>query len=160
MAHVLPPSDEMLNLVAELRADGKTWEAISKQINREPRTLRRWRIKYRDRWDPIQVRAERHVATEGECESVLVLRVLLRSKDEKTRWHAAKSLIALRLELGKLDLRRSLASPDAKLSPEIAYLTQLQGCSDAELSTMLQDLERRSPAELPALPADPVVGPE
>lgn len=154
MAHVLPPSDEMLNLVAELRAEGKTWEAIAQQINRAPRTLRRWRIKYQDRWEPIQVRAERHTAREGECESVLVLRMLLRSKDEKVRWHAAKTLLSLRVDLGKLDIKRPPPTPGTALSPELIFLTQMQGRPDAELDAILDNLEPLPVTEVPALEAD------
>jgi hypothetical protein len=159
MAHVLPPTDDMLHLIAEMRAEGKGWEAIAARVNRCERTVRRWRTRYRDRWESIQVRAERHVATEAECESVLALRGLLRSKDEKTRWHAAKTLLSLRVELGKLEFRKPPGQDTAPPSAELQFLMHIQGRSNEELDALDASLRSLPDAEAPEHPADAGAGP-
>jgi len=150
MAGVLPPTDEMLYFIAELRADGKSWEAIARQLRKAPRTIRRWRTRYLDRWLPLQVRAERHMANESECESVLVLRNQLRSKDDKLSSLAARALIALRLDLARIDARKPPDPPASRVSPELLHLfTGLDGHSNAELDSIIELIQPRTPAEAP-----------
>ena len=140
MSSATPPSEDMLNFVAELRAEGLSWDRVAARIKRNPRTLRKWRNKYADRWKLASAQAERGMAAEAECESVIVLRRLLRSIDEKVRWHAAKSLIALRLDLGKLDSKAPQAEAPRQ-SPELTRLfTFLDGHPDAELQAIVADL--------------------
>ena len=74
MSRVSPPSEDMLNFVAELRAEGLSWDKVAARIKRNPRTLRKWRNKYVDRWKLASAQAERGMASEAECESVIVLR--------------------------------------------------------------------------------------
>ena len=42
MSSATPPSEDMLNFVAELRAEGLSWDRVAARIKRNPRTLRKW----------------------------------------------------------------------------------------------------------------------
>jgi hypothetical protein len=111
-----PPSPHCLTLAAELRIGGSTWEAIAARLRRSPETVRRWPREYPDHWRQATSEAERRLAAEAEAEAVVILRQLLCSADDKLRWHAAKDLIRLRVELARLDLRRSRAAEKATTS--------------------------------------------
>lgn len=154
MAANKPPPDRLLNLAAELRAGGASWESIAAKLKRVPSTIRRWANKYRDRWFHALLHAERHLVAGAGGESVNVLRLLLRSKDPMVCWHAARCLIGLRVELGKLDARTRSAGPPPESSPEPdPILSFLSRCSDDELSAFLESLRRALARK--ALPVGP-----
>ena len=135
-----PPSDDLFARAAETRALGLTWEAVAKEVNRAARTVRRWPLKYADRWSAALLQAERHLAAQADSESVLTLRRLLMSDDEWVRWHAAKCLIARRLERDKLE-RKSPAAPPIPLTSEATRLIAfLDGHSDEQLASIITDL--------------------
>ena len=80
-----------------------------------------------------------------------MLRTLLRDGDSKIRWHAAKAIVSMRIELGKLDLRalaHAASGPTefdkAKLAVEL-----LEGSSDEEF-TRLATMEYERQAQLAA----------
>ena len=100
-----PPDDERIVQAAELRIQNFDWIVVGKKLKRATNTVRRWPLKYPDRWRNAMHLAERRFAIDGEAESRVVLRALLRHKNSKMRWHAAKSLVAPRLELAKIDVR-------------------------------------------------------
>jgi len=146
-----PPSDDLFARAAEVRAAGATWEAVGEEVGRAARTVRRWPRMYADRWFAAFIQAERNMASQADCESVLTLRRLLLSHDEKVRWHAAKALIARRIERDKISLKtpaqpqRALSSAAAEI---IAYLDELP---DAELADIAAIAVEEDP--LPATPA-------
>ena len=84
-------------------------------------------------------RAERRLFVDTQGEAVLTLRTLLRDKDSKIRWHAAKSLVGMRLELGKLDLRAiASAPPGAALDKSQVLRELLENYSDEHLEQLAQ----------------------
>jgi hypothetical protein len=135
-----PPSVELLAHAAELRAAGATWETVAKQVQRAVRTVSGWPRKYADRWTTALVQAERLLAAQSDCESVLTLRKLLLSDDERVRWHAAKCLIARRVERDKLALKAPPASPTPLTSEAARLIAFLDGQPDEELATIVADL--------------------
>jgi hypothetical protein len=142
------PSDELFARAAETRALGLTWESVAKEVNRAARTVRRWPIKYADQWAAALLRAERHLAAHADGESVLTLRKLLLSDDERIRWHAAKCLIARRIERDKIE-RKSPAVPPIPLTSDATRLIAfLDGHSDEELAAIV------NLAQLPAAATD------
>lgn len=142
MARNKPPSDAVLTRAAELRAGGSTWEAVAAKLRRSPETVRKWPTTYPDRWRTVLHHAERRLLTDTGAESVLILRQLLRSKDDKIKWHAAKSLLALRIEFAKLDARAAAAEalppPDSDTARLVAFL---EGRPDDELERLVADLQ-------------------
>jgi hypothetical protein len=137
-----PPSDDLFARAAELRASGATWEAVAKEVHRVSRTVSGWPRKYADRWTAALLQAERRMAVQSDCESVLTLRKLLVSQDEKVRWHAAKCLVARRLERDKIQLK-SPSTTSPSLSSEAARLIAfLDGQSDEQLSAIIASLDQ------------------
>ncbi len=135
-----PPSDELFARAAELRATGATWETVAREVNRVERTVRGWQRKYAERWAAALVQAERLMAAQSDCESVLTLRKLLLSQDERVRWHAAKCLIARRVERDKLALKTPPASHPPLTSEAARLIAFLDGHPDEELAAIVADL--------------------
>jgi hypothetical protein len=129
-----PPSDELLHRAAELRAAGATWETVAREVKRSVRAVYYWPRRYAERWTDALTRAERLMTAQADCESVRTLRGLLVSKDETVRWHAAKILIARRIDRDKIELKNP-QSTQRPLGSEAAQLIAfLDGHSDEELS--------------------------
>lgn len=100
-----PPSDDLLQEAVELRMGGCKWEVVAEKVKRAFNTVRKWPVRYAERWEAAVERAERRLSLDSNAESVLVLRNMLRADDLKMRWQAAKTLVGLRVDLGKLGLR-------------------------------------------------------
>lgn len=154
-----PPSHRCLTLAAEMRMGGSTWEAIAARLRRSPETVRKWPREYPDLWRLVTSEAERRLATEAEGEAVVVLRQLLGSDDAKIRWHAAKALVRLRVELTRLELRRLAKSADQPTRRgAVPPPAQPPGTVTIEqVAQMLRDKLHRAPDGEPA-PADPPAG--
>ena len=100
-----PPSDDLLQEAVEWRIGGCKWEIVAQKVKRAFNTVRKWPVRYAERWEAAVERAERRLSLDSNAESVLVLRNMLRADDLKMRWQAAKTLVGLRVDLGKLGLR-------------------------------------------------------
>jgi hypothetical protein len=144
------PSDELLNQAAELRAGGAKWETVAAQLHRSADTVRKWPREYAGRWKAALHEAERRLVFDAAAESVLVLRTLLRSDDEKVRRDAARSLTDLKLDLAKIDL--SARDPEAQpLGSEAARLIAfLDGHPDDELAALTANVFPALAAHQPA----------
>lgn len=149
-----PPPDDVLLAAVELRIGGCKWEFIAERLHRSAETVRKWPVRYADRWQAAMHRAERRLFVDTQGEAALTLRTLLRDKDSKIRWHAAKSLLGMRLELGKLDLRAGAQTPQAGQINEAQVLRKvLMGYSDEQLEQLaLAGFEQA--AKLPANPEE------
>ncbi len=91
------PSTEMLRLLAaavELRAAGKSWEAVAERLGRAAATCRCWPKRFRCAWDDLYEAAESKQMAEGRAEATSVLRTQLRLEDTKEKRDAAKALLA------------------------------------------------------------------
>jgi len=146
-----PPCNELFAHAAELRAAGISWPNIAKEVCRHERTVRGWQRKYAERWAEALRLAERLMTAQADCESVRTLRGLLMSKDEKVRWHAAKALIARRVDRDKLELKAPPTTRPALSSDAARLIAFLDGVPDAELTAIIAEA---SPVRaLPAAPA-------
>ena len=106
--------------------------------NRSAETGRRWPTAYPDRWQSLLHAAERRLVCEAGAESVLILRQLLRSADEKIRRDAARLLVNLRLELAKLDFKAAAKSPAGHTSDAARLLAHLlETHSDEHLAQLV-----------------------
>lgn len=160
--HNTPPSAAAFARAAELRAAGHNWETVGEAVHRAARSVRRWPRKYPEQWLAALRAAELRIAAEAGGESLLVLRQLLRSKDDKMRWHAAKSLVHVHLEREKLDLKaRAVArqsSPESKSEVQL-LVALLEGNSDEHLAHIVAPELALPPATVPVDPAGPPHGP-
>jgi hypothetical protein len=141
---------ELFARAAELRAAGASWPTIAREVHRSERIVRGWQRNYAQRWADALVQAERRLTAQSDCESVHTLRGLLLSADEKIRWHAAKALIARRIDHQKIELKTPPPSQPAHSSAAAELLILLDGLPDAELTAIAAISE---PAELPEAPA-------
>jgi hypothetical protein len=164
MAHAnQPPSDDLLQAAVEWRIGGLKWEAVAEKVRRAASTVRRWPLRYPERWEAAVERAEKRLTVDSNAESVFVLRNMLRADDPKWRWYAAKTLVGLRIELGKLGLRTLAArtaagaSPDPALDTDYQTFCLLNRKSDQELADMAQALGFIPPN---SVAAQPVLEPE
>ena len=151
-----PPSDDLLARAAELRAGGLSWEAVAAKIGRAADTVRRWPTQYPDRWQAVLHAAERRLVSEAGAESVLVLRQLLRSDDEKVRRDAARFLVYLRLELAKLDQKTPAPTSPPLTSDAARLVAFLEGHTDEELEQFIAERERPRPGRVHDQPDDVV----
>jgi hypothetical protein len=157
------PSPTLLGLLAvaaEMRVNGKSWAAVAARVQRSPETCRKWPREYPDAWRRLYREAEEHLIADAAAESVVVLRSLLRSEDERTRRDVARFLATLRLNLRKLEGKqpRPAATPDNDAARILAYLEDLD---DAQIQSLRAELLARQlpydggPAAAPADPAGP-----
>jgi hypothetical protein len=146
MPRYQPPSDDVLARAAEVRAAGAAWQAVGEEVGRAARTVRRWPRLYADRWTAAYIEAERVLAALADSESVLTLRKLLVSRDEKIRWHAAKALIGRRIDRAKIELKSPPPTQPALSSDAARYIAFLDGHSDEELDAIIAELPDRSAA--------------
>jgi hypothetical protein len=84
----------LLAAAADLRAAGKSWEAVAANLSRAADTCRRWPARFRAAWDDLYRVAERNQITEARAEATAVLRTQLRLEDTKEKRDAAKALLA------------------------------------------------------------------
>ena len=87
-----PPSDKLLFEAVELRIAGLKWEIVAEKLNRAFDTIRKWPMRYPDRWQAAIERAEQRLTIDSNAESVVVLRNMLRDDDIRMRWHAANGI--------------------------------------------------------------------
>jgi RNA polymerase-interacting CarD/CdnL/TRCF family regulator len=139
------PSAELLDLIevaAELRTLGKSWETVATTVGRSARTVRGWPRAYPDAWRQAYRDAEEQLVVEAAAESVLVLRNLLRSEDDKVRRDAARQLLSFRLELAKLEGKANAAKKPSSAEAEriAAFLSERD---DDEVQSLVDDLLSR-----------------
>ena len=144
-----PPSDALFAKAAEIRAMGLSWESVAKEVKRAVRTVYYWPQRYAERWAAALLQAERNLAAHADGESVLTLRRLLMSDDERIRWHAAKCLIARRIERDKIERKFPAVLPTPLTSDATRLIAFLDGHSDEELAAIVADF-----AQLPAAATD------
>jgi hypothetical protein len=106
-----PPSDTLLALAAEARAEGGNWVAAGERAGRSARTVRRWPLMYPERWREAMRVAARRAVDDAAAESVFVLRQLVRDKNKKLSLKAAWYLLHQRLEQNRIELQAAALLP-------------------------------------------------
>lgn len=145
MAAPRSPSDDQLARAAELRAAGSSWDIVAAKLHRAVDTVRRWPCLDPKRWQSALHAAEHRLLAEVGAESVLVLRALLRSNDDKVRRDAARTLVELRLELAQRDSTTSADAAPPLTSAARDLVAFLEGHSDEELARLAANLFPGSP---------------
>jgi hypothetical protein len=132
---------------AELRVGGLSWEAVGERLRRSPETCRHWPLNYPEQWQALYRAAEERVINEAGAEAVLVLRQLLRSKDEKVCRDVAKLLATMRMELRALKSKvagKAAELPQSDAERVAAFLTGQSAESINEIVEELLDQRRHS----------------
>lgn len=154
MSHT-PPDEVVLARAADLRAAGLNWDAVAARLLRPADELREWPTLRPAEWQAALHAAERRLVAEASAESVLILRQLLRSEDEKVRRDAAKFLVDLRLELAKLD-RPSDPTPPVT-SDTARFVAFLEGHTHEQLAELVAACRPEIPGDGGTV-AEPVAG--
>jgi hypothetical protein len=130
-----PRTRQDLQIAAELRAAGASWDTIAAQLHRQPTLLARWARFYVDEWQRMLAEAEQRQARQENAESRSAIRSLLRSKELKTRLDAAGNLARQLLDEKKetTEVPADLFSNPAALN---AYVEKL---SEEELDRFINE---------------------
>jgi Homeodomain-like domain len=120
-----------MEIAADLRAQGATWQTIALKLGRHLALVQRWTKQYREEWDRLYQEAEQRLTRLAGNESRAVLRELLRSKRTKVRLAAAEMLSRLRMQE---KAKEPPVSPYGDLAIVVAAAEQM---SDEELAEYL-----------------------
>jgi HEAT repeat protein len=135
-----PPDAAVLARAAELRSTGFSWDTVAARLLCPADEAREWPLLYSTEWQSALHAAERRLVAEASAESVLILRQLLRSEDEKVRRDAARSLIDLRLEQMKHD--RPAEPPPPVTSDTARFVAFLEGHTHEQLAELVAACRR------------------
>jgi hypothetical protein len=125
----------LLAAAVEMKAAGASWEQIADRVGRRPDTCRRWPARYPHDWRRLFRVAERQLIAEAGAESVLMLRQLLRSDDDKVRRDAARALVTLR------ERQRLAEEAPGEPTDDPGRVTAfLEGMNDVELCAIADEL--------------------
>jgi len=143
-----PPSEELLFEAVELRSAGFGWEAVAEKLHRAVETVRKWPLRYAERWQAAIDKSEMRHAVDTQAESIVILRSLARaSPDDKVRYQCAKRLLDQRLGLGKLQIQaHAHTSHEASLDKSQVFRELLQRYSDVELAQFAEAERERTAA--------------
>ena len=130
-----------MEMAAELRAVGATWDTIGEQLVRQPTLLIRWTRVYREDWERYRHSAERRLARLTSDESRSVLRELLRNTSSRVRRMAADKFTRLRLE------QKAKETPPDLHVEHLAYIAYLEEMSDEQLEQYLAEFVARTQVE-------------
>ena len=116
---MLPKKPHLFDLVvkaADLRARGVSWSAVAMKVGRKMDTVEEWPKRYPELWQ--QALAEGRVASASETasEAGVVLRLLLRSQDEKIKRDAVR--LSLEFEARALERTQPAAERDDEDTPD------------------------------------------
>jgi hypothetical protein len=92
-----PQTRRDLEIAAELRAAGASWDTAAAVLHRQPHLLSRWSRVYFEEWQRLLAQAEERQA-HTDAESRSALRKRLQSRDANTRVEAATNLMQQRLD--------------------------------------------------------------
>jgi transposase len=146
--------DSRIALAATLRAGAASWADVAAKVGRSEDRVRRWPQKYRDAWARHFRTAESHFLAEVAVEARQVLRLLLRSKDEKTQLRATFNMLKVRQ--AERDREFAVLPPHEPIDPEVSsFVNELRNLGDEEIEQMLR--QALSTVEQPA-PAGPISG--
>ena len=84
-----------LELAAELRAAGASWDTAAALLHRQPHVLSRWSRVYLEDWERLLAQAEKRQAKDG-ADARTALRKQLQSRDAKIRIAAASQFVQQR----------------------------------------------------------------
>jgi hypothetical protein len=151
-------NDEMKNLLAQaaaLRASGTSWKKVAATLNRDLNTVLHWPQRYPDEWARYLRLAEDHLTADAFGESIMSLRHLMRSENEKSRLAASVAVVKMRTEQRKLEVMqsRSTARPAGGKPQELSTEgQQIAAVLDGMSMEQMQETFKRGIAALAGNP--------
>jgi hypothetical protein len=147
-------SGKLMAQVAELRAAGLSWEAISTTVHLPASELEEWPRLYRGKWNRHVSAAERQLIALATYEAVVALRCQLRGKDQKGSREAAHKLIQLRVLMdrqrkGKRPVARSRGEA-VPTTPREQFAQSLRNLTDSDIESLFQEFGGLSDVAVPA----------
>ncbi len=137
----------LIKAAADLRAGGASWAKVGERLNREPDTCRDWPRRYPAAWRRAYRAAEDLFTEEAGAEAKTMLRLFMRSKNEKIGLAAAHALHRAR-ENRRAEEDRAERAARAEADPARAealriaeYLTRL---TDAQTDAVVEELVQRT----------------
>jgi len=124
-----------MEIAADLRAQGATWQTIALKLGRQMALLHRWVKVYAAEWERLFREVEERLSREANNESRTVLRELLRNPEPKVRLAAAERLARIRLQEKK-------AEPPNPRTDVAALVAAADEMSDEELEEYLAKYAR------------------
>lgn len=129
-----------MDLAAELRAAGATWETIAGQLDRHPNHVSRWPRVYSKEWDGMLILAGQRLSRRGDEPWRATLRELLRSPNPKVRVSAARQYTE--------QLRRERAEgKSGSLLDAVMLVEAVDKMTDEELDEMMNSFMSKMSAD-------------
>jgi hypothetical protein len=160
------PSAELLSqmqLAAELKAAGNSWEAVGRRLERSPETCRRWQDRFPNDWIRLLRAAQRRLLDEAGNEALFILRDLSRTSTPPVRASVGKFLAGTMWKVIAVEQVASTPTPaDAAILEKYRDAIELlESMTDEQAKQFVLEQVTRHRAEmLPALPGpDPGAGP-
>ncbi len=100
-----PPSAQKIKRAVEMRIGGSTWELVAGRLGCSTETVRKWPLRYADRWQAAWHEAECRLAERSRSDSTRALRTLLNDPNSHVRFRAARALLYEQIDRLKLRLR-------------------------------------------------------
>jgi hypothetical protein len=147
---MLPKKPHLFDLIvkaADLRARGVSWAAVAAKVGRKVMTVEEWPKRFPELWKQALAEARLASASETASEGGAVLRLLLRSQDEKIKRDAVR--LSLEFEAQALARMQPAAERDEDTpdSEAVRIVRFAQGMSHDEIRAMLRRVvSREEPA--------------
>ncbi|HLW67987.1 MAG TPA: hypothetical protein VKS79_21900 [Gemmataceae bacterium] len=131
-----------MEIAAELRAQGATWQIIARKLKRQLALVHRWSKFYQQEWERLYCEAQDRRTRQAADERRQVLRALLGSKKMTVRLTAADKLARLRLE------EQETEPPHSRNGEAAAFLAVADEMSETEFEDALLQFIREAWPEL------------
>jgi hypothetical protein len=140
---MLPKKPHLFDLIikaADLRARGVSWAAVAAKVGRKVDTVEEWPKRFPEVWKQALAEARLASASETASEGGAVLRLLLRSQDEKIKRDAVR--LSLEFEAQALARMQPAAERDEDTpdSEAVRIVRYAQGMSHDEIRTLLREV--------------------
>jgi hypothetical protein len=138
-------TQSLLNIAAELRAAGYSWQAIGQRVQRKARTCQTWPYRYRERWQAVFVEAQRRRYDETCIEAHELLRELMRDEDKKIRLKSVEIWLRAGAAAYGRNGNMTCATQSAASSPVDEYREVHRHIDDAKKRIDQQRAEQQLP---------------
>jgi hypothetical protein len=146
--------ESLIALAATLRAGGASWTDVAAKVGRSESRVRRWPQKYPDAWARHFRMAESHFLAEVAVEARQIMRLLLRSKDEKTQLRATFNMLKVRQAERAREFAVEPPPAHEPIDPTVSlYISEMNKLSDEEFDQMMR--QALNPIE-DAAPPNPI----